>query len=249
MFRRLSTAAVLVTAGFALQPALAATVPLTWLDQGPTLFGNSVPNNSVFSHPGLGNVQVTYAFAGTFNDARFNNPLLNNGNVTSGPNTYTWGPQELFAATCLAGTAGTFTGQWSITYTFNGVKPAGSVYLGVAGLGRTTNNGGVWSVASVNQNGTFLGDWSGGGNYGPTEWNPGAGTFWLRNTLAGPGGADPWWNTPLAVIRIDDAVSSLTVHFDQLPGDGVGVNIAAVPAPTGAAVLGLSGLLAMRRRR
>lgn len=43
--------------------------------------------------------------------------------------------------------------------------------------------------------------------------------------VTGAGGVDPHWNTPLGVVRIDDPVSSLTVIFNQLRGDGVGVNI------------------------
>jgi hypothetical protein len=223
----------------------AAAVPLNWMNMAPTPFGTSVPNNSVYTLPGIGNVTVSYAFTGTFADSRFQNPLLLNGNVSA--NAYTWGNQELFAATNLGQTGQ--PSNWRITYTFTSLLPGGSIYLGVSGLGRTTNNGGMMTVASVNQNGTYLGDWSGGGNYGLTQFTGGPGVFSLNNSVTGAGGADPWWNTSLAVIRIDDQISSLTVNFSQLEGDGLGLNIASVPAPGAAALLGLGAAAALRRRR
>ena len=97
------------------------------------------------------------------------------------------------------------------------------VYVGASGMGRRRALGAT--VVTVNQNGTFLGDWSGGGNYGPTQLTGGAGVFQMQNSLTGPGGQDPWWNTPLGVVRIDDAISSLTVNFSQIRGDGIGFNI------------------------
>lgn len=236
---------VFVGSGWIAQAALSANIPLTWLDYSPVPLGQPVPNNSVYVHPALGNVTVTWSFAGAMNFSRFNNPLFDNGSVTHAGNTYLWGVHDAFDGVCAAAP----NAQWRITWTFTSTQPAGSVYLGVAGLGRTSDGGGAWTAATVQQNGTFLGDWSGGGNYGPTEFNPSTGSFWMRNSVAGPGGANPWWNTPLALVRIDDAVSSLTVVFDQLPGDGVNLNIAAVPAPGGPALAALAGLWSLRRRR
>lgn len=230
--------------------ASAANYTLNWLDMSPTPVGSSVPNNSNFNLPGVGVVNVTYSLPGPFSDARTVNPLLTNGNVTFGPDTYSWGNQELFGATLLSGPDPLVPVQWRITYTFPGTMPAGSIYLGVAGLGQTSSFGGGKTTATVNQNGTFFGDWSGGGNYGPTLYTPGAGTFSMENTLTGAGGADPWWNTPLAVVRIDDAINSLTVDFSHIRGDGAGVNIAAiVPEPATMALLALGGLFAVHRRR
>ncbi|MBL0927314.1 MAG: hypothetical protein IBJ11_06640 [Phycisphaerales bacterium] len=226
-------------------PAGAAT--LTWLDMSPTTFGSPVPNNSVYSNiPGIGPVTLSYSFTGSFTQARFNNPLLNNGNVAAG--AYTWGPHELFGATNNA-SGGSTTSPWSITYTFSSTLAPGTIFLGVSGLGRTTSFGGGMTVATVNQNGNYLGDWSGGGNYGLTQYTGGVGTFSLNNSVSGAGGQDPWWNTSLAVIQIMDPISSLTVFFNQLPGDGVGVNIAAVPTPASAAIAGIAGLLVAGRRR
>jgi len=67
--------------------------------------------------------------------------------------------------------------------------------------------------------------------------------------VTGIGGADPHWNTELGVVRIDDALSSLTIHYSTLRGDGVGSNIGFVPAPASAMVMGLAGIAVSRRRR
>lgn len=225
--------------------ASAALYPLTWLDMSPTAMGSSVPNNSVFNMPGVGNVTLSYSFSGTFVDNRGTNPLFQNGSVTSGSDTYSWGPHETFGATNLGNSAGT----WSITYTFTNPQPAGAIYLGVMGLGRTSSFGGGMTTATVQQNGTFLGDWSGGGNYGATQFTGGPGTFQMNNSVTGAGGADPWWNSQLGVVRIDDPISSLTVNISQLGGDGIGLNIAAVPTPGAAALVGVGGMISATRRR
>jgi hypothetical protein len=228
--------------------ASAATYNITWLDMSPTPFGSSVPNNSVFNLPGVGPVTVTYSIPSVFTDNRGTNGLFQNGNVVSGPDTYQWGAHETFGATSLASNPPFVTTQWRITYTFSGTVPANTLYLGVAGLGRTDSFGGGMTIATVNQNGTFLGDWTGGGNYGATQFTGGPGTFTMNNSVSGLGGQDPWWNTALGVVQINDPVSSLTVIFDQLPGDGAGLNIGAIPEPTTAALLGLGALAFFRRR-
>jgi hypothetical protein len=230
--------------------ASATNYGITWLDMSPTPFGNSVPNGSVFNLPRVGNVTVTYAIPSIFADNRGQNPLLQNGSVTSGPNSYSWGAHETFGATNLGPNPPFATSQWRITYSFTGTVAANTLYLGVNGLGRTDSFGGGMSTATVYQNGGFLGDWTGGGNYGATQFTPGAGVFTMNNSVSGPGGQDPWWNTALGVVQIQDAVSSLTVVVDQLPGDGVGLNIGyAVPEPSSATLVTLGGLLALRRRR
>lgn len=231
--------------------ASAANYTVDWLQMSPPPFGSSVPNNSVYNLPGVGNVTITYSLPTWFTDARFQNALLLNGNVSSGGDNYAWTAQELFATTNLAGPSTPLVGDpWRITYTFTGVQAAGSIVLGVSGLGQTTNNGGGASTATVNQNGTFLGDWSGGGNYGPTQFTSGP-PFQMQNSVTGAGGQDPWWNTPLGVVRIDDPISSLTVDFSQISGDGVGVNIGhvvPVPEPASLMLLAMGGLAMIRRR-
>jgi hypothetical protein len=132
----------------------------------------------------------------------------------------------LFAAIFTVGPDPLVPEVYTITYTLPGIFPAGSVYLGFAGFGSTTSFGGGASTGLVLQNGTFLGDWSGGcGPWGPTQFTGAAGTFQMQNSLTGAGGLDPWWNTPLGVVRIDDNVSSVTATMSQLRGDGVGLNI------------------------
>lgn len=64
---------------------------------------------------------------------------------------------------------------------------------------------------------------------GASQFTGGAGTFSVQNSVTGAGGANPWWNTQLGVVRIDDAVSSLTVNQSLIRGDGIGFNIGFEP--------------------
>jgi hypothetical protein len=234
--------AALISIAATSRTTMAAVYPITWLDQSPVPVGTSVPNASVFFLPGVGNVTVTYSIPATFTDARSQNACLQNGNVVLGADSWTWAAHELFATVLNSGPDPLVPVQWTITYTFPGTLAAGSVYVGIAGLGATTSFGGGTSTATVNQNGTYLGDWSGGcGPWGPTQFTGGAGTFQMQNSVTGAGGIDPHWNTPLGVVRIDDAVSSVTLIFNQLRGDGVGGNIGYVvpdPTPTSAPTWG-----------
>jgi hypothetical protein len=221
---------------------------INWMNMAPTPFGSPVPNNSVFSLPGVGSVTVTYSIPATFSQARFQNPLFQNGNVNAGNET--WTSQELLGVVNNVSAQPIVGVPWRITYTFSSVQAPGTIYLGVSGLGQTTSFGGGATIATVNQNGTYLGDWTGGGNYGATQFTGGVGTFSMQNSVTGAGGADPWWNTGLAVTSINDPILSLTVDFAQIAGDGVGVNIGSVvPAPGALALIGASGTLALRRRR
>lgn len=248
---------VLLCGGFLLALAVApatfaANVGIDWLTMSPPAYGTSVPNGSVYFLAGVGNVTVTYSFPpNTFTDVRLDNPLLTTGNVVSGPDTYSWTDFEMFAATNNIPADPISGVPWRLTFTFPSTVAANQIYVGVAGLGQTTSFGGGASTATVNQNGTFLGDWSGGGNYGPTQYTGGAGTFSMQNSLTGAGGADPWWNSQLGIVKINDAVSSITIDFAHIPGDGVGANIgfAGVPTPSAIALLGLGGLLGKSRRR
>ena len=251
MTSRKITSLGLLTLALALTASSASATNYTidWLNMAPTPFGSTVPNNSVFNLPGVGNVTVTYSYPSYFTQTRLQNPDLLNGNVTSGGDNYAWTSQELLATVFTVGPDPIVPVPWQVTYTFPGTQAAGTIFLGVAGLGQTTSFGGGASTATVNQNGTFLGDWSGaGGPWGPTQFTAGP-PFQMQNSLTGAGGQDPWWNTPLGVVRIDDPISSLTVDFSQIRGDGIGVNIGAVPEPATFALLVFGGLAATRRPR
>lgn len=215
--------AVIVGAVTGTGTAVATTIPITWLDQSPTAFGSPVPNGSVIAVAGVGNVTVTYSIPAHWTHSRLLSPGYTAGNVVSGPDTYTWTNYEAFSTIFTPGLLGPEVG--TITYTFASTLPAGSVFVGPIGLGATTSFGGGTSTTRVLQNGTFLGDFVGDVTAGASQFIGGAGTFTVMNSVTGAGGANPWWNSQLAVVRIDDAVSSITVIQTQLRGDGIGVNI------------------------
>jgi len=215
--------AALIAAAATTAPSFAANIGITWLDMSPTAFNSAIPNNSVFNVPGVGNVTVIYSIPSHWTQARGQNPTFTAGNVVSGPDTYSWTNYEHFSTIFTAGNLGPESG--TITYLFPSLLAAGSVFIGTVGLGATTSFGGGTSTTTVNQNGTFLGDYAPVAGFGPTQFIGGANTFTLQNSLTGAGGADPWWNTYLGVVRIDDAVQSIVVHQSQLRGDGIGVNV------------------------
>jgi hypothetical protein len=230
--------------------ALATNYTVTWLDHSPVPLGSSIPTNSLYFLPGAGLVTVSYATSGTFLDARNQISGLSNGNVTSGPDNYAWTNHENLAFTNLFSSNPIQSAFFTVTYTFATPQPANSLVLGVVGLGATTSFGGGASTAFANRNGTFLGDWAGGNPFGPTTFTPGVGSFLMSNSLTAPGGQNPHWNSQLGVVLINDAISSITIEFSVLNGDGVGVNIGSVvPAPSAAAAFAAAALLAGRRRR
>lgn len=246
--RALVVSSLLAAVGVA-SDASAVNYSLNWMNMAPTSFGASVPNNSVFSLPGVGSVTMSYSIPTTYAHNRFQNPLFYPGSVTSGPDTFTWATHEGFGATSLAPQPPLAT-SWDITYTFSSTLAPGTIVLGVLGLGATNAPAVGATVATVLQNGIFLGDHISGGGFGATQFNPGAGQFSLQNSVTGPGGQNPHWNTELGLVRIMDPINSLTVRFSQLSGDGVGVNIASVvPTPGVTALAGLAGLASLRRRR
>jgi len=255
--------ALVTVAGLALAAATssasASNFTINWLNQstpsfGPAVpFGGVVPSGVIYNDPNFGLVQITYsAPAVGFSQVRNTDPQTQNGTIVSGPDTYTFGAHENFARTNLGPLTGglALPSRWGMTYRFlSGPVPAGSLVVGITGLGATTSFGGGASNAMVFQNGTFLGDWQTGTTYGATQFTPGVGMFTLQNSVTDAGGVNPHWNTALGVTLINATVSSLSIEFSQLPGDGVGVNIGFVPSPSAAALLGLGGLLAARRRR
>ncbi|HKQ56306.1 MAG TPA: hypothetical protein VJY35_00445 [Candidatus Eisenbacteria bacterium] len=204
--------------------ASAATV-VSWLDMSPTAYGSAVPNNSVINVPGVGNVTITYSIPANVTHVRQAGGAFVAGNI----GTTSWTNYEAFSTIFTDGPDPLVPVTWSITYTFPSTLPAGTVYFGSIGLGQTSSFGGGASVFTVNQNSTFLGDWTDGGPWGPTQYTGG---FSVQNSLTGSGGQNPWWNTPLGVVRIDDAVSSLTVNCSQIRGDGIAENIGFAVEPT-----------------
>ncbi len=201
----------------------ASAANIDWLNMSPVPVGTSVPNNSVYFMPGIGNVLVTYNIPTQVTNTRGQNACLAIGNVPG----YVWNNHEFFGTIFTVGPDPLVPVTWTITYTFPGTIPPGTLVVGTDGLGATTSFGGGASIVTVNQNGAFLGDWGNGpcGNLGPTAFVGGPGIFSTQNSLTAPGGLDPNWNTPLGVVLIVDPVSSITLLVSQIRGDGIGVNI------------------------
>jgi hypothetical protein len=187
----------------------------------PPAYGSPVPNASVYFVPGIGNVTVTYSIPANITYLRQAGAGFTAGSI----GTTSWTNYEAFSTIFTDGPDPLVPVLWSITYTFPGTAAPNSVYFGSIGLGQTSSFGGGASVYTVNQNGTFLGDYTDGGPWGPTQYTSSAGTFSVQNSLTGSGGLNPWWNTPLGVVRINDPISSLTINCSQIRGDGIAVNI------------------------
>lgn len=233
--------------------ASAALYTVNWMQMTPTPFNTAPPFSGIYNLPGIGNVQMTYTPDSDFAESRLAVPALQNGSVNFAGDTYSWGPQEVLARTNW-GFSGLLNSSWTVTYTFPNTIPAGDLILGVTGLGRRNANpyenpADTITTLSVQQNGTHFGDWTGAQNWGPSLFTPAAGSFSMVNSMTGFGGADPWWNTGLALVRIDDAVSSLTVRIDQTSGDGMGVNIGVIPEPGTLGLLLIGGACTLLRRR
>jgi len=224
-----STVATLLVAGTLVsQSASAATYTIDWLTQSPPAIGASIPNGSVYTVAGIGNVTVTYSIGALVSDSRSSSPSFIVGSVTPG-DTYQWSDYEYFGTILTAGPDPIVPVLSTVTYTFPATLSPGTVYVGTIGLGATTSFGGGTSTMTVNQNGTYLGDFAGSGGFGLSQFTPGAGTFQVQNSVTGAGGQDPHWNTQLAVVRIDDYVSSITIEHRGLRGDGIGANVGFIP--------------------
>lgn len=207
--------------------ASAATVTIDWLTYSSTPVNSAVPNASVFFVAGIGNVTVTHSIGAQVSHTRAVSPSFVVGSVTYGLNTYQWSDFEYFGTILTAGPDPLVPVVSTVTYTFPAQLSPGTVYVGTLGLGSTTSFGGGTSIITVNQNGTDFGDFNGGA-FGPSLYTGGPGTFNVRNSLSAPGGIDPHWNSQLDVVRIDDAVTSVTIIHSGIRGDGIGANIGFV---------------------
>ena len=225
---------LLICAVASVLPGLSsARANITWLNMAPTPVTPTttpptppvpIPNNSVFLNlPTLGAVTMTYTMPAGLSSGRGSEPGWVSGNVAS----ESWTNHEfLTTIRYSADLPPPPNDQWQVTYTFANPVPAYKLAVGVCGLGRTTSYGVRISTATANRNGVFLGDWAGIPGFGATQVLPFAGGFTLQNSVTGAGGANPWWNTNLAVMQITDAnITSLTIALSQIPGDGIGVTI------------------------
>ena len=226
--------------------APAASYSIDWLDMSATSIGSTITSPSfIYLLPGYGQVSITYDSVG-LNWTRAQAAIQQNGSVVSGSDTYSWTTKDSMDAVNFA-PKGT-SQDYIITFTFlDGPVPAGQLALGSAGLGGFALSGPT--EARVFQNGTFLGDYDLGANFGPTDFSTGPG-FLLKNSLTEP--TPGFFNTDFGVTRIDDSVTSLTLRLHHVGQDGIGFNIGLitpVPEPSGILLssLGLVGLL--RRRR
>jgi len=234
--------------------ASAVAYNVNWMQLTPTPFGSAPPFSGTYNLPGIGAVQMTYTAHPDFAEARFQNPALATGTLNYGGDTYSWTNNEVLGRTNWAW-SGVLNSPWQVTYTFPGTVSAGQIVVGTIGLGRRNPNPNespidVITRVTVLQNGTYFGDWTGALNVGPASFSSGPGIFSLMNSLSGPGGADPWWNTGLSLVRVNDAMNSLTVYFNQTAGDGAGVNIGVLtPEPATLGLLAMGGLALLRRTR
>lgn len=195
---------------------------------------SATPNNGVVSSgtiynlAGYGNVRVTHT---TFlNPTRVQGVSgFHSGSITNGSNSYAWNSiDQLFL---LNGDVGDSAVSYSVTFEFmNGLMPGGEGVLGIWGLGRTdlayTNR---ISTATVNKNGTFLGDFDLGTSRGASSVTDNAGNFIVKNSLPGdltPG--NPSFNSDLAIIRIDDGVTSITINMVHIGQDGLAFNVGQI---------------------
>ena len=206
--------------------ASAVTYQIDWLDMSPTAVNSTVPNGSIFNVAGIGNVTINYTVPASWTHVRGQLPIYATGSVVYGPHTFNWNNFEYFSTIFADGELGPENA--TITYTFPSVLPSGTVYVGTVGLGATTSFGGGYSSTTVPQTGTFLGEFIGDPTAGASLFTGGPGSFTVQNSVTGAGGINPWWNTNLAVVVIDDPVSSLTINQSMIRGDGIGVTIGFV---------------------
>jgi hypothetical protein len=240
--------------GVGVSAASADVYTINWLDmssgspQGSILTGGSVLPGNTFNLPGYGSVQVVYANEPSI-PTRNSNAALNNGSITSGGDTYSWtGVPDQMLAVNFSSTP--TVSNWVVSYNFlDGPISAGQLAFATFGIGRFLVSGTEYiSTVSAAQNATFLGDFDLPGATAPTQFSSG---FSLMNSQPSLGvSGEASFNTDFGIVRIDDAVTSLTVSISQIGQDGLGMTIGyIVPGPGATGLLAIAGLSLRRRRR
>lgn len=186
---------------------------------------------SIFNLPGYGNVAVTESTEpATFFDQT--------GAYNQSAGNYNWGTD-----TQRFNVLNTSQSNWDYKVTFsflNGAPDLSRLLVAPIGLAYGT-------TATIDQQGSLVGEYSFGGTTSTTLYNPGTMTFSSANDH------DPK-NTGWALFQLDQSdgpISSVSLAFDQVPGDGVGFTLgytSPVPEPgslllLGSGIIGLGGLL------
>ncbi len=215
----------LLGAGLNAQPARAAAYKIRWLDLSSVGLNSSVPSGTTFTLPGYNGV-VTVSYTSTSPEWTRDTYLpMQNGIVTSPAGVYGWTSVDYLAAVDVTGLI-----DYTLTFTFTGpgpLPPPEQLVLGSIGLGGHLADGPT--IATVYQNGYFLGDWNLGAGFGPTICTPSVNMFTLTNFLVDP--APGYFNTDFGLTRIDDSIAgSLTISVHQVGGDGIGFTI-GLPEP------------------
>src|SRR5690349_16787724 len=124
-----------------------SAVTVTWLDMSSAAsFGSPVPNNSVFTVPGIGTVTMSYSIPANFTHVR----QSGGAGFTSGSiGATSWSNYEDYSTIFTDGPDPLVPLAFTITYTFSSTLPPGSVYFGSIGLGQTSSFGGGASVYTV----------------------------------------------------------------------------------------------------
>lgn len=225
---KVAPALALLGMGLSIQPVRAADYKISWLDLGSVAYGANVANGTTFPLPGYagGTVRVSYTST-SLNWIRSTSAQAQNGIITQGQDQYGWASVDYLTACNYDPPPGAI--DYTLTFSFSG-QPVPPMHLVLAsvGLGGDTTDGPT--IATVDTNGTFLGDYNIGTDFAPTICTQGTEKFSLTNSVTEP--ATGFFNTDFGVTLIDGAVSNnLTLHVHQVGYDGIGFTIGLLEAP------------------